>query len=285
MPEPRPDLIGESKSLLSRVELLQVEVIQRAFDSKLGNRALRWLQRNVGAQWIQLATSRLTHFHHLDRFGRLAPNDSCILVCNHRSFFDLYIVVTHLVRNGLTQRITFPVRSEFFYDHPLGLPINGAVSGFAMYPPIFRERQRAHLNLLGLDELAWLLRSGGTLVGFHPEGTRNRGNPYELLPARTGIGRLIHQSRVMVLPVFTNGLLPENLKQQIRGNFDGSGIPIHTVFGKPIEFGGLLDEPATQGTFKRIANLTRDAIMALGREEAELRRAAGHAFSEGSIPP
>jgi 1-acyl-sn-glycerol-3-phosphate acyltransferase len=165
------------------------------------------------------------------------------------------------------------------------LPINGAVSGFAMYPPIFRERQRAHLNLLGLDELAWLLRSGGTLVGFHPEGTRNRGNPYELLPARTGIGRLIHQSRVMVLPVFTNGLLPENLKQQIRGNFDGSGIPIHTVFGKPIEFGGLLDEPATQGTFKRIANLTRDAIMALGREEAELRRAAGHAFSEGSIPP
>jgi 1-acyl-sn-glycerol-3-phosphate acyltransferase len=174
------------------------------------------------------------------------------------------------------QRIVFPVRANFFYDRPVGLFVNGVMSFFAMYPPMFRERSKTALNLMGLDELAWLLQAGGALVGFHPEGTRNKGDPYELLPARTGIGRLVHKARVMVVPVFTNGLLPDDLPRQIRSNFDGTGVHIHTVFGAPIDFGDLLDQPASQGTYKRIANVARDALMQLGQEEKQIRAGFGH---------
>jgi 1-acyl-sn-glycerol-3-phosphate acyltransferase len=281
----RPDLIKQAQGLLSRTELLQTATVRWSFDSPTASHVLRALQRGLGTRWIHWATCNLRHSHHMNRVPKLAPNESCIVVCNHRSFFDLYIVVMELLRYGLRQRIAFPVRSNFIYDNPLGLVINGAMSFFAMYPPIFRDRARAELNLSGLDELAWLLQSGGTLVGFHPEGTRNTGNPYTLLPARTGIGRLVHQARVRVLPVFTNGLLRNDVQKQIRSNFDGSGIPIHTVYGEPIDFGGLLDEPASQGVYKRIANRTRAAIEALGQQEAEIRRSMGHAFAPGDEPP
>jgi len=70
------------------------------------------------------------------------------------------------------------------------------MSFLAMYPPIFRERSRAALNLVGLDELAWLLRRGGTFLGIHPEGTRGKGDdPYTLLPAQPGVGRINPQIR------------------------------------------------------------------------------------------
>jgi 1-acyl-sn-glycerol-3-phosphate acyltransferase len=174
----------------------------------------------------------------------------------------------------MRQRIVFPVRSTFFYDNPLGAFVNGSMSFFAMYPPVFRDAKKAQLNMLTLDELAWLLRQGGYFVGFHPEGTRNMGDPYSLLPARTGIGRLVHKSRARVIPVFINGLNSTDMWAQIRGNFDGSGTPVHTVFGSPIDFGSLLDEPANQTTFKRIANKTREAIMGLAHEERQIRFAS-----------
>jgi hypothetical protein len=78
------------------------------------------------------------------------------------------------------------------------------------------------------------------------------------------------------VPVFTNGLLSEDLPRQIRSNFDGTGVHIHTVFGEPINFGDLLDAPASQSTFKRIANQTRDALHTLGQEEKRIRAEFGH---------
>ena len=76
-------------------------------------------------------------------------------------------------------------------------------------------------------------------MGFHPEGTRNKGNPYNLLPMRGGLGRLVHAARVPVIPVFVNGLRVEGLGKQITSNFDGTGTPIHTVFGEPLNLDDL----------------------------------------------
>ena len=68
---------------------------------------------------------------------------SYIVVSNHRSFFDLYVVTAYLVKRGMPHRLMFPVRSQFFYDKRVGLVVNGLMSFFAMYPPVFRERARA----------------------------------------------------------------------------------------------------------------------------------------------
>lgn len=267
----RPDLLGAGREVLSPLEQFQLAFVRKSFDPGPFANGVCWLQRNVGSRWIRLVISNLYHAHHEERLPDFSNGESYIMVANHRSFFDLYTIFAHLVAKGLKQRIVFPVRSTFFYDNPLGLFVNGSMSFFAMYPPVFRDGKKASLNTMTLDELSWLLQQGGHFVGFHPEGTRNMGDPYTLLPARTGIGRLVHQAKVRVIPAFVNGLNPNSFVGQIRGNFDGKGDPIHAVFGKPIDFGTLLDEPASQSVFKRIANKTRHALMELGAEERDIR--------------
>ncbi len=233
---------------------------------------MRWCQRNVGARWIDLATRNLRHLHGLERLPPLDPGKSYLCVSNHRSFFDLYLVTTLLVLRGMPHRMLFPVRSNFFYDRPLGFFVNGAMSFFAMYPPVFRERQRAMLNLAGLDEVVWLLQRGGAFVGVHPEGTRNKdGDPYTLLPAQSGVGRIIRHARVPVLPVFVNGLEQSDLWKQVTGNMTGRGRRIHVVFGKPVDFGRLLDEPPSPRLYKKVADRALSCIAELGREEREIR--------------
>jgi 1-acyl-sn-glycerol-3-phosphate acyltransferase len=196
---------------------------------------------------------------------------SYILVANHRSFFDLYVIFGDLVRRGLKHRIVFPVRSTFFYDSPLGLFVNGVMSFFAMYPPLFRERKKLILNPASLDELSWLLQRGGMFCGVHPEGTRKKDDdPYTFLPAQRGVGRIIHGARVPVIPVFINGLI-NDLPRQVASNFDGTGQDILVVFGKPVDFGALLDEPASARTEQSIADHAMAAIAELGQEEKRLR--------------
>lgn len=266
----RPELLAEARGQVSWVEYAHLAFARRTFTPGVLATGIRWLQNNVGRRWIDLATRNLRHIHHTERLPA-SDSGSCIIACNHRSFFDLYVVTVQLIEVGMRQRILFPVRANFFYDNPAGAFVNGAMSFFAMYPPMFRDRARAGLNMTGLDEVAWLLRQGGYMAGFHPEGTRNKGNPYELLPARTGIGRLAHKARVPVVPVFTNGLLPDDLRKQIRSNFDGSGVPIHTVVGAPVQLDDLYEASPSQGTYKQIANRVRDALVELAKEEAELR--------------
>ncbi len=267
----RPDLLSVGSASLRPIEKLQIRVIRRSFEPGAIDGALRWCQRNVGARWIDVCTRNLRHVYGLDRLPPLDPKKSYVCVCNHRSFFDLYLVTTLLVLEGMPHRMLFPVRSQFFYDRPLGFAVNGAMSFFAMYPPIFRERARAPLNLAGIDEVAWLARRGGAFIGMHPEGTRNKdGDPYEFLPAQSGVGRIIRQADVEVLPVFVNGLV-NDIVEQVSSNAKKRGVPIVVVFGKPIDFGGLLQENPSPRLYKRIAERSIDAIRELSKEERSIR--------------
>jgi 1-acyl-sn-glycerol-3-phosphate acyltransferase len=272
-PGARSALLNAARGKVSRLEYLQMRAIRRTLEPGLLDSSLRLLQRTVGVFWITHATRNLHRVHYIERLSPLLPSSSFILVANHRSFFDLYVLTATLLQWGMRQRIVFPVRSNFFYDTPAGFAVNGVMSFFAMYPPLFRDKRRTMLNALGLSELAELLRAGQTLVGIHPEGRRNSGDdPYQLLPAKSGVGRLIYAARgVPVVPVFTNGLLSNNLPRQIISNFDGTGTPIHSVFGSPIDFGGLLDEPASPRVFGRIAQTCLDEVRRLGQEERRLR--------------
>jgi 1-acyl-sn-glycerol-3-phosphate acyltransferase len=250
---------------------MQIDWVRTTLEPGRLDSAIRLGQRTLGQWWIRATTMRLRRVVGLDL---LPPWDACrslILVANHRSFFDLFVTTAELVAHGLPHRILFPVRSTFFYDHPLGSIVNGTMSFFAMYPPIFRDRKRASLNLASLDELTALLRRGGFLVGFHPEGTRKTdADPYTLLPPQSGVGRVIYNSRVPVVPVFVNGLC-NDLARQIRAGVSGRGDPIHIVFGSPIDFGALLDGPAVPATFRRVAERCIQAIGELGHEDRRLR--------------
>jgi 1-acyl-sn-glycerol-3-phosphate acyltransferase len=260
-----------SSERLSKLERFHVRFVRRSLEPGWLASCVKWCQRYLGATWITLATRRLLHVHGEDRLPLLDPAQSFLMVANHRTFFDLYAITAHLVRSGLRHRILFPVRSAFFYDHPLGFLINGLMSFFAMYPPIFRERKKLALNLCSLDELAAQLRRGGVLAGIHPEGTRNKGpNPYALLPAQRGTGRVVQAARVPVIPVFVNGLVGD-LKAQILNNLAPRKHPIVIVFGAPVPLEDLIQQPESPKVHQAIADRTLAAVTALGEEEQVIR--------------
>lgn len=267
------DLLDFGPGELTAIERWQIRFVRRTFESAPVDKVIRVLQRHISANWIDLSTRNLLHVHGVDRLPPFDRNASTILVSNHRSFFDLFAVSSVIVKRGIGQRLMFPVRSAFFYDTPLGLAVNGAMSFFAMYPPVFRDRDRVALNRASVDEVIRLLQEGGAFVGLHPEGKRNKSDdPYALLPARPGVGRIIQatRGRATVIPVFVNGL-GNDIVRQIAGNYLKKGDAVTIVFGEPIDFGDLTAGASTAERHQRISEYALDAVRALGEEERGLR--------------
>jgi 1-acyl-sn-glycerol-3-phosphate acyltransferase len=270
-PSTEADLLHAGAGTLDMVARAQIRFIQRSLQPGPLDRALRWCQKQIGARWINASLTNLRQVHGVERLPELRADESFLLVSNHRSFFDLYAVSAYLVASGLPHRLLFPVRANFFYDNPLGPLVNGVMSFFAMYPPIFRQPSRAAFNLAGLDEIVRLLKQGGVFVGVHPEGTRKKDDdPYTLLPPQSGVGRLIYHAGVPVIPVFINGL-GNSIPKQVAGNVTKKGSPVHIVFGAPIDFGDLREVAPSPRAYKRLSERALEAIHGLGQEEKELR--------------
>lgn len=268
---PSSDLLQQELPAWARTH---VRIVRRTMGGGAIDLALRFGQRTIGATWIEECTKHIREVHGSERLPFFDLEKSYVIVSNHRSFFDLYVITAWLVKRGLKHRIMFPVRANFFYEGPLGIFVNFVMSFMAMYPPIFRDRSMAAANVASLDETVRVLQTGGALVGLHPEGTRNKGDdPYDYLPAQSGVGRIVHGARVPVIPAFINGL-GNDLPKQVAGNFTGKGDTIRVVFGAPIDFGELLDRPGSPRLYKQISERCMDAIRALGEEERALRNLA-----------
>ena len=121
----RPDLVEVGRQRLSFMERSILRFVRSTFRRGLVDNVIRALQHSIGSSWIHHCTKNLRHMHGIERLPPLEMRQSYILVSNHRSFFDLYVIFGDLVRRGLQHRIVFPVRSKFFYDNPLGLFVNG----------------------------------------------------------------------------------------------------------------------------------------------------------------
>lgn len=255
---------------LSRLESAQTWIVRSTHTTVPLNRMFRSFQREVGARWIVAGVKNQLHVHGLEHV-RPYRRTPILLVANHRSFFDMFVINAVLYRRaGFDQRFLFPVRAHFFYDSLLGLVVNGVISFFSMYPPIFRDRRRS-LNLESWQELATLLTEGGRSAGLHPEGTRNRGpDPYALLPVHSGVGRLVHATGVPVLPAFINGLSNHAL-DQIWRNLRHLGPPVNLVFGPELDLTALRSMPPRGRTYKAIAEEVGRGIAQLAEVERSLR--------------
>ncbi|MCA9672306.1 MAG: 1-acyl-sn-glycerol-3-phosphate acyltransferase [Myxococcales bacterium] len=228
--------------------------------------------RTAGMKWVYYASRHLTHLVGFRALSAFKPRRGVILACNHRSFFDMYLVTCWLYREtSLLQRTYFPVRSEFFYERPAGVAVNLIMSMMAMYPPVFRDPKKRGFNNFGLARLVELLDHPGTVVGMHPEGRRNLSeDPYALLPAQPGLGRLIMTAKPDVVPVFVNGLL-NDLPEQVRSNLNRTGKPIIIVAGEPLDLSNFYDKPNRLRTQKQVADHVLDEIRKLGEVERALR--------------
>jgi 1-acyl-sn-glycerol-3-phosphate acyltransferase len=237
-----------------------------------------WCQREIGAPWIALVTGPLVEVHGIEHVAATSRERPLIVVANHRSFFDLYVVMAVLFRRLPGWRaILFPVRGRYFYQRPGGVVLNALAAWWSMYPPFFREPEKAPFNQWAMTELAALCRDGaGRLIGYHPEGTRNTNpDPYSFLPAQAGVGRLILEAEPQVVPVFIAGLgnsFLEILRRRARG-----GELIRLRFGPALDSAVWAGLPLTAASSRAVA----EAVMAEVRKLGEADR---HAIATAPAP-
>src|ERR1041385_1258992 len=180
-----------------------------------------WCQSVFGAGWIQISTYNLMRVHGLEHVEALDHSKPLLLVANHRSFFDMYVVSKTLFRKTKWRKqLFFPVRGRFFYQNPLGMFVNLIMGWWSMYPPFFATGdnpipEKRTFDRFSFRLLTELARVGpGNVIGFHPEGTRNKNDdPYSFLRAQPGVGKLIIDAKPQVIPVFIGGLC-NNLPRQ-----------------------------------------------------------------------
>jgi 1-acyl-sn-glycerol-3-phosphate acyltransferase len=261
---------------LTRVEKLALKFAELANEDRRG----KWLQtrflRGFSYIWVRAALANRMFVEGLDELCAMKPETGVMLVSNHRSFFDQYAMLLACYMGPVpwSKRLNFPVRSNFFYDQPLGIVVNAAVAAGAMYPPIYRQAERRALNDDALDKMVEILRTPGNVIGMHPEGTRGKGDdPYTFLPAQPGVGKIALMAKPVVIPTFILGL-GNNIGQDIAWNFTSSARREHaviTVFGDPIDFTDLQAEKPRPTLYKKTADRFMAAIKQCSERERELR--------------
>jgi 1-acyl-sn-glycerol-3-phosphate acyltransferase len=204
----------------------------------------------------------------VDRVAHITNEDRVVMVANHRSFFDFFVILwINFTRTRISSRILFPVRSTFFYTRPLGVLINFALSGMAMFPPVLREPARREFNRFSLDRVIDELSRPSTVVGFHPEGRRNKNDDFhELLTAKPGVGEVALRTSpdVKFVPIFVVGMGNNLALEGWRTWFRARAFPIDIVYGEPIDFSDLRNRPHTPELYQEAADRCMDAIADLG---------------------
>ena len=230
-----------------------------------------FLQRHIGSLWIRICTYNLMNVFGLENIECSDRSRPLVLVANHRSFFDMYTVSSVMFRQtDLKMRLFFPVRGKFFYTQPIGWFVNLVMGWWAMYPPFFRESKEARkreFDKFSMETLVDICREGaGTVIGFHPEGTRNlSGDPYDFFPAQPGIGAVVRKARPQVVPVFIAGL-GNNLLTQVLGNWLG-GPKIRIWFGEPVDLSAFYEKDDRLRTHKEISDFLMSKVAELGERD------------------
>jgi 1-acyl-sn-glycerol-3-phosphate acyltransferase len=276
------DRISEVKSALSptKEEISALNASER-FGFRLAHRMNQgawkrvwtFCQKHIGSLWIYLATYNLMNVFGFENIENTDVDKPLLLVANHRSFFDMYVVSSVLFRRTKRPvKLFFPVRAKFFYTNPLGWFVNLVMGWFSMYPPFFREEKEAEkreFDKYSLRRLVQISSEGRAhVIGFHPEGKRNlNDSPYTFLPAQPGVGAVIAKAQPQVIPVFIVGL-GNDLPKQILGNWTG-GEKVRIWFGEPVDLSAFYEKRDSLRTHKEIS----DYLMLKIGELAEKDRA------------
>lgn len=261
---------------LSRFERASVAALRLANET-----ALKRLQKpfhvHFGRRWVYAGIARRLFVDRVERVLDLNPDRGVLLCANHRSFFDMYLTMLVLYhrRCRWLERIYFPVRANFFYENPVGVLINCVVGGGAMYPPIFRDPAKSKWNEDAVDRICRFLQEPGTVVGMHPEGTRNKtDDPYTLLPAQPGTGQIVLKARPIVVPLFILGVDNDFVGSIAKTWQPNSHLtePVILTFGEPFDYSHYLDKKPRLALYKKLSDEIAAEIAKLGQREKMLRQ-------------
>jgi 1-acyl-sn-glycerol-3-phosphate acyltransferase len=261
-------------SVLNWFERFAFHLVRRMNEGRC-KRFWTWCQKTIGAGWIHFSTYNLMQVYGLEHVEATSRERPILIVANHRSFFDMFTVSTVLFRHtSWRKQLFFPVRGRFFYQSPLGLFVNLMMGWWSMYPPFFASgenpiREKRTFDKYSFRLLSETCRNGpGNVIGFHPEGTRNKGpDPYSFLPAQPGVGKLIKDASPQVIPVFIAGL-GNNLPRQVLGNWTG-GEKIRIHFGPQLDLSNYLSNKDHVRTYKEISEFVMSKIAELGEVDRQ----------------
>jgi len=261
---------------LSWFEWLAFRLVRRMNRGRW-KRLWTWCQKTLGAGWIHLSTYNIMNVYGLEHIDAVSHDRPILLVANHRSFFDMFTVSTVLFRRTTWRKqLFFPVRGRFFYQSTLGLFVNLVMGWWSMYPPFFATGDNPITEKRAFDKFSFRVltelceRGAGNVIGFHPEGTRNKSDdPYFFLSPQPGIGKLIKDANPQVIPVFIAGLC-NKLPRQIARNWNREEV-IRIHFGEVIDFSDYLAKPDRARTYMEISKFVMTQIAALGEEDRKMR--------------
>src|SRR2546427_12186028 len=123
---------------VSRMERIAFRVM-RFLNQGWGRRPARIWQRAVITPLVGwLLVYRRLRVYGIERLDGIPGNAPILLVTNHRTFFDLFILGWLLIRHPrLGRRVNFPVRSNFFYETPMGLVASALLPRGLVFSPFF----------------------------------------------------------------------------------------------------------------------------------------------------
>jgi 1-acyl-sn-glycerol-3-phosphate acyltransferase len=199
------------------------------------------------AWWCGMRAA-LPVWHQLRVTGRehLPATPPFVLIANHTSHLDAPILAS-LLRLGWRDRV-FPVAaSDAFFEKRTSAAF---ADWFLNALAIRRRCARTH----DLDEMRNKLTTGEAIFIIFPEGTRSRTG--ELQAFHSGIGRLVAQTSVPVLPCHLDGCfraLPPGRRFSKPGR-------ISVKIGQPIRFD---DFPNNRTGWDAVSATLREAVIAL----------------------
>ncbi|MDQ7008243.1 MAG: lysophospholipid acyltransferase family protein [Acidobacteriota bacterium] len=131
--------------------------------------------------WLAGLPMRLVSRFHVDK-AKIAQEGDVVVICNHHSYIDIFLLLT------IFPRIHFTARSTLFRIPFLGWAMR--LLGHVPHDPLSLDRGVGSAR-------QWLTR--GRYLGLFPEGTRHPEG--EIGPFRRGAFRIAQDARVQVQPV------------------------------------------------------------------------------------
>lgn len=261
---------------LTRIERFNVRAIEAWHATPFLSRLSVFLGYHVSRPAIKLVLGNIVRTHHFERVAEV-PREQGILLCgNHRSYLDPF-AISALAYDHMPAKVRFvvPARTEWLFDRWWSLIANFVLTCGNIYPPIVRDRRGSAWGKQVIEILIGLFNQGPIVVPIHPEGGRNKGpDPYRLRPGRPGLGKIIHQTRAAVFPVFLHGF-PQGPVAVLKANYRPGARQhplVHAVMGPPVDFSFERAQPGSAALYYDISQKLIAAIAALMEEEKALKK-------------
>jgi 1-acyl-sn-glycerol-3-phosphate acyltransferase len=172
-----------------------------------------------------------------------------VIVSNHASFLDPYLI-------GYTSRereVGFMAKEELFK-----VPLFGSIIRYCGAFPV----RRGGLDAEGIQRFYDFLHSGKPLVLF-AEGTRTLEG--RLQKAKTGVGLLLYNAKVPVIPAFIAG----TFRAWPKGKLLPRPCRTSVSYGSPIPLEDLYGEKPEKTLYRKIADRVMNHIARLEKIDHE----------------